>query len=100
MDITEIAYEKYKLNWMLSHGHTLTDLITELENMIEEEPSTSLQSLFEDWEYGFGFNSEIWASYEEFMDNEFWDDEYMCSLLTMNEFITYLEYLKENGCFN
>jgi hypothetical protein len=100
MDITEIAYEKYRLDWMLSHGYTLVDLIAELEKMREEESTTSLQSLFEDWEYGFGFNSEIWVCYEEFMDNEFWDDEYMCELLTTNEFTTYLEYLKENGFFN
>ena len=92
MDITEIAYEKYKLDWMRAHGYTLKDLIAELENMREEEPSTYLQSLFEDWEYGFGFNSEIWACYDEFMDNEFWDHEYMFNLLTTEEFIAYLNY--------
>ena len=33
MDIVKIAYEKYKLDWMISHGHTLEELVHELSIM-------------------------------------------------------------------
>lgn len=96
MDITKIAYEKYKLDWMIQHGYTLKDLITELENMREEDEDASLETLFEDWEDEYGFDSEIWACYDEFMDIEFYDSEYMASLLTSNEYTTYVAYVVEN----
>lgn len=102
MDITKIAYEKYKLDWMIQHGYTLQNLVTELGKMIYEDfldgPNvvTSVLTLFEDWEYAYGFNSEIWACYDEFMDIEFYDSEYMKSLLTSNEYYTYMEYVREN----
>lgn len=72
----ELAYERYKLQWMIDHGFTLTDLIECLESMIDEDAAegnarTSLKSLFEDWEFGFGFSgSQIWPCFKEFCDHE------------------------------
>lgn len=99
MDITRIAYERYKLDWMIQHKFTLNDLIRELELMQEDENATSLaslSSLYRGWEYRFGFGSEIWARYEEFMDSEFLDGEYMKVLLTASEYILYVKYVTEN----
>ena len=48
MDIVKIAYEKYKLDWMISHGHTLEELVHELSIMQKEEDSTTVLSLYED----------------------------------------------------
>lgn len=96
MDITQIAYERYKLDWMIQHKFTLNDLMHELDLMQEEEDATAVSSLYRDWEYGFGFGSEIWASYEEFMDSEFLDGEYMKVLLTASEYILYVKYVTEN----
>lgn len=33
MDIKTIAYEKYKLDWMMAHGYTLSDVMNELDDM-------------------------------------------------------------------
>ena len=70
------AYEIYRLQWMMDHGFTIPDLIKNLDSMIEEDANesgvrTSLQSLFQDWEFGIGFDSEIWPCYQEFLENEY-----------------------------
>ena len=71
MTMEEKAYEQYRLQWMLDHGHTIPDLIEELDKMKEDsDPDASISELFYDWEYGFGFSSDIWASFDEFLECE------------------------------
>ena len=70
------AYEIYRLQWMINHGFSIPDLIMKLDSMIEEDANESgesngLQSLFQDWEFGIGFDSEIWPCYQEFLENEY-----------------------------
>ena len=81
------AYEIYRLQWMMDHGFTIPDIIKNLESMIEEDAnesgeSTGLQSLFQDWEFGIGFDSEIWPCYQEFLENEY---PMMLKLQNMNQ---------------
>lgn len=94
MDIKQIAYEKYKLDWLLMHGRTLTDLIKELDTLQEENPDDSVSQLFADWEYDFGFGSEIWVCYQEFLDSEYQDEGYMRQLLNWKEYEKYKEDIK------
>ena len=54
------VYERFKLEWMLTHGYTLQHLEAELEKLREESPDMSLPDIFADWEFGYGFGSEIW----------------------------------------
>lgn len=64
-------YERFKLQWMLDHGYTLKDLLSELEELRQEsDPGTSLESIFDDWEFGYGFGSEIWPCFDEYMEVE------------------------------
>ena len=47
------AYEVFKLQWMIEHGATLSDLVQNLQLMLDEDLDgsdipTSLQSLFSD----------------------------------------------------
>lgn len=68
----QVAYERFKLQWMLEHGYTLIDLIHELEMLrCESGPEISLESIFQDWEFGYGFQSEIWPCFDEYMDCEY-----------------------------
>lgn len=72
------AYERFKLQWMQAHGYGLDDLIRNLESMIEEDQNesgvrTDLPSLFQDWEFGIGFDGTIWPCYQEFLENEYLD---------------------------
>lgn len=95
MDITKIAYEKYKLQWMMDHGYTLTDLIKELDICQEECDDHTVSQLFDNWEFGYGFGSEIWVCYNEFMETEFLNSYYMSQILTSSEFNAYIAYMKK-----
>lgn len=89
MDISKIAYAKYQLDWMIAHGHSITELLRELELMRQEDPERSILAMFEDWEYGFGFSGEVWACYDEFLETEYLDEAYMKHLLTETEYALY-----------
>ena len=45
--------------------------MAELEKLREESPDMSLPDIFADWEFGYGFGSEIWPCFEEFLDCEY-----------------------------
>lgn len=64
-------YERYRLNWMIEHGHTLPQLIRQLNRLQEEcEPGTSVEELWDMWEEEYGFDGELWACYEEWKQYE------------------------------
>ena len=64
-------YEKYRLNWMIEHGHTLPQLIRQLNRLQEEcEEGTSVEELWEMWEEEYGFDGELWVCYEEWAQAE------------------------------
>ena len=72
------AYEIFRLQWMIDHGYSLEDLVRNLESMILEDENesgvrTDLPSLFQDWEFGIGFDGSIWPCYQEFLENEYLD---------------------------
>lgn len=100
MSIKKKAYENYKLWWMLNHSHSLEELVDELELEEEEEgyeENVSISSVFSDWEYGFGFKGEIWACYEEFLENEYLDKNVMKEILiNKDEYEKYLSDLELN----
>ena len=76
-------YEKYKLQWMLEHGYTLSDLLEKLAKIINEEMNVSngsahiyIDEAFEIFEKEQGFkDSEIWDSKEEWEKYKIIDKE-------------------------
>ena len=85
------CYEAYKLDWMLSHGKTLAELVkgtTEvLTDLVENGNTSSMNECAEgalaDFEGDVGFGGEIYACLDEFLDCEFTDAEYMTHLFSM-----------------
>lgn len=70
-------YEKYQLQWMIDHNHSLTDLIQELEDYLNQDLTDvkiNLTQAFEEWELDNGFNSEIYGCEEEYNDGDGWYD--------------------------
>lgn len=69
-------YQKYQLQWMIDHGHSIQNLIQELRNYQYDDPedsdriSTPIDELFSEWEQDIGFGSEIWACQEEWNECE------------------------------
>lgn len=59
-------YEMFQLQWMIDHGHSLHELMEELQSLQYDDPedsdqiSTPVTELFERWEQDRGFGSEIW----------------------------------------
>lgn len=74
-DRAKKAFERFRLQWMLDHGYTLSDLVECMEVMIHEDEQdglhTKFSELFERWEFGVGFVSgAIWPCYDEYLQNE------------------------------
>ena len=48
-------FEKYQLQWMMDHGHTLEELMCELQDMQYDDPedsdriATPVTELFQEW---------------------------------------------------
>ena len=67
-------YEQYQLQWMIEHGHSLHDLISELDKIQRDEDgniaSVPVSELFKRWKADSGFGSAIWACKEEWLDSE------------------------------
>lgn len=94
LDVKKIAYEKYKLDWMLHHGYTLEDLVNSLSDCMEGV-NEDFVVVFDIWESDYGFGSEIWACFDEFIDNEYQDKGYMKQLLNWEEYEKYEEDMKD-----
>lgn len=69
------AYEIFRLQWMINHGYSIRDLITNLESLIEEQNEsgerTGIQDIFNLWQFNVGFGGAIWPCYQEFLDYEY-----------------------------
>ena len=69
------GYERYQLEWMIAHGHSLGELVDELtflQNDLESNPDVNLsvRDVFDAWLGDRGFGSEIFACEEEWRDVE------------------------------
>ena len=65
-------YERFKLQWMLDHGFTLENLVCELYQLRKESGlDARLSTIFANWECEYGFGSQIWPCFDEFLDCEY-----------------------------
>lgn len=91
-EFEEKCYEFYKIFWMLNHGYTLNDYLNHLAltdeelalegNYPEGDAGDILYSLDKSFEEN-GFSGEIWASINEFLENEYRDHSYMNNLFRL-----------------
>lgn len=78
-------YEKFKLQWMLEHGYTLTDFVKILDEIAKESKNNAKESENNDeegennesvfkyyytFESDIGFNGELYPSFHEWFINE------------------------------
>ncbi len=64
-------YEKFKLQWMLDHGYTLTDFVKILDDIAEEsEDNESVFEYYDTFESDIGFNGALYPSFHEWFENE------------------------------
>lgn len=94
-DIKEFCYELYKLNWKKDHNITLemvSDAIKKYQTLILAGEFCS-DYTFEEYLEEYGFAGEIYVCFDEFLDNEYLEEEYICNLLGSKNLIDL--YLKD-----
>lgn len=77
-DIKKLCYELYKLDWKREHGITHNMTTDALKNYYEE---FSEDYSFEDYLRDFGYEGKVYACFDEFLDNEYLEEDYICKLL-------------------
>ena len=96
-DIKDISYHKYQLRWMMDHGYSLEDLVEKMTEIFKEyDEFFSPESCYELFVSDYGFGGELFVSYQEFLDSEYRDKDYIKSILTKKQ---YLDYLKAESSF-
>ena len=53
----EKCYEVYRLDWMLRHGYSLTQMFSSMEQIWADQGETSPEETFHNWEIDAGFGS-------------------------------------------
>lgn len=93
--LQDIAYEKYQLDWMMSHNYSLQEVFQICQNATKEFKKNNMipddVSYLTDYFEEQGFKGEIYASKNEFLNAEYNDVEYMLHLLTKEEFFEYMQ---------
>lgn len=86
------AYRLYQLDWFQRHGYSLLDIAKYLQEQLEIEDSVEeirsindilLENTFNEWEEETGFNGEIYVCYQEFLDCEYRETDYMNELFNV-----------------
>ena len=90
MEILEIAYELYKLEWLQEFvsPQELFDARKEYYDYLIEQTKENEEWLsFDGWLFDMnGFHGMLYVGFDEFKDNEFENEEYMKHLLSENQF--------------
>lgn len=89
--IQELAYQRYKLSWCISHGVTISDIAKVCRDYWHNVEEYCIDESLEDYIEATGFaGGQIWACKEEFMMNEYQNDPYMKELLDPEMYQAYL----------
>ena len=97
--ISKVAYELYKQNWIDTHTTRdvrMDDIRNWGETEIENDDGT-LACTYEEYREEFGYlGTGLYVCYEEFLDEEYQDREFMKELLQSDALIS--AYLEDKEC--
>lgn len=108
-DIAKLCYELYKIDWMRRisadrqiyaykdwYEKEYEPHVSTIHNTYTGEAEPYYDGLtFENWIEEFGYDGNIYVSYEEFLDTEYQNEEYIRVLL--DNAALYLRYLMRGG---
>lgn len=101
VDIRKEAYELYKIDWEHDHGISGERKLEAYRNYITiEKEAPGCYGSFESYLDDVGYGGELYACYDEFIDTEYLDEEYMRSLLEIPTLINAYQsdrFNMENG---
>lgn len=100
MTIKQLCYELYKEDWKFNHIYT-TDILgsyVDYYNYLKECEMSSGEYSYDDYIFEYGYNNgEIYACFDEFLENEYLETEYIEELLNDDKvFELYLKDIKED----
>ena len=99
--VKELCYELYKIDWKYSHNITNEIEMYSIKNyynfLISENFDSTVYT-FDDYIEHYGYNEELYVCYEEFLSNEYLEEDYIKDLLDDGElFEIYLKDLEEKN---
>ena len=95
MDIRKLCYELYKIDWKHSHI-TKEREMDSIKDYYEGLVDNDSEYTYEDYIEEFGYSGELYVCFEEFCDAEYYDVDYMRTLLDNDKLINiYHEDIKE-----
>lgn len=86
MDIRKLCYELYKMDWKHSHitkEREMDSVKDYYEGLIDNDNEYT----YEDYIEEFGYDGELYVCFEEFCDAEYYDVDYMRTLLDNDKLI-------------
>ena len=95
--ISMLCYELYKVDWKHSHMITVEREMDSIKDYYEcLTDMDDMEYTYNDYLEEFGYDGELYVCYEEFLENEYRDEGYICSLLDNENLIDmYRKDLKE-----
>ena len=95
MDIRKLCYELYKIDWKHSHI-TKEREMDSIKDYYEGLVDNGSEYTYEDYIEEFGYNGELYVCFEEFCDAEYYNVDYMRTLLDNDRLINiYHEDIEE-----
>lgn len=87
--ISMLCYELYKVDWKQSHMITAKREMDAIKGYYESlKDMDESEYTYDNYLEEFGYGGELYACYEEFFENEYEDESYICNLLNDEELIT------------
>ena len=97
MNISKLCYELYKIDWKYSHITKYTEMYN-IKNYYEcliTDDIDSKEYTYNDYLEEVGYDGELYVCYDEFLDNEYLEEDYIKELLDNEKLYNkYLEDLK------
>lgn len=62
-------YERYQLEWMIEHGHSLKEFVQGLD-LVDRDGIDSLEEAYAIWENDYGFGGEVFSNEREFKEED------------------------------
>ena len=95
MDIRKLCYELYKIDWKHSHitkEREMDSIKDYYEGLINNDSEYTYENYIEE----FGYDGELYVCFEEFCDAEYYNVDYMRTLLDNDRLINiYHEDIEE-----
>lgn len=82
LNIRKLSYETYKQKWVEDNTTAEMRIKTTYDYSIEKQQSYSGEYSFEDYIFDYGYDGSCYVCYDEFIDNEYQDKDYMTEVLT------------------